>query len=422
MAGNDDVTFDTFQQHYIDLVNDDNIFSNWRNFQTQQNMCDIRSFIVQTDSFRNRVSNMLTKLYPIMSDGLPRQDEVFTYCLDHFKKTTQFSVQKLTDILQSLIVSTDTDTLDELAAYPLVCDNINSTDVACSTEDLGICQGLLPLSHASKITSFITQYEQVMGRSMFAHELVILAQYIDKISIEDVVNNVKGLYTVVSDTVMRYEGRHVTEHEFSREYLNTVFLKDHEMVRDDLVHTMMRGDVYNCSMRDRIRSKLRLVLGQTPDDVDVEYAFNHAVDGKMHLLDDGIDDLLIRLLEETRNQRDNIRKVYQDTYGRCPDDAEISQRVAEYRRSTAFSSISEQNETLRKELCDDLEYHDVIRQLIEDELGDVALPRIVFSTMKQLLKEFSPLWDTENLQQYIQIKTSNYQKPEKLEKEVNINC
>lgn len=392
------MTFESFQKHYVDLVNDDSILLNWQSFTKNcpgETDDAIRGFIVYTQSFQNRVQDIFNRLYPVICDKMTTdKNKLFSLCLDKFRQCSGFSVQLMTDMLRNIV--------DECEDNE---HNKNDEDSVCETDEVVTRNGCFSESSIPHINErFIADFENHVKRPMYAHELLIVSKSQGIDNAADVVMHIRTMYQVVSDVVLRYEGKHISEHEFARDYLKDVFGSSEDDITDRMVRRLMAGRKYIDGMMDRIKGKLKFLTGDTPSDEDVDYCFDCVTSRKLHLLDDSIDDLLSDLISRKVSLIERISEVYQATYCRAPDEQELFDRIQEFRRDEKRGVNPEAfDESLRRELCEDLEYHDVIRRKIEDVLKEMRrnTPRLVFAVMKGVLAEVSPLWDTEKLYSFI---------------------
>lgn len=381
--------FETFQTHYIDLVNDDNVLYNWQLFQGDDDAKDVRHFIVNTQSFGTRVKGVFDRLFPVISGGNNGgdADRVFDACLRQFRQTTSFSVSALTEMMKELTSGGN----DDAPSSPEEEQEQKAGETAIRPVD------------AARDGAFVSAYESFMKRPMYAHELLVVYPAAES-DVEAAVKHVRSMYDIVADLVMKYEHRHVSEHDFSREFLRDVFGRTGADVTRDLVARLTSSPVYVDAMTLRIRNRLRSMTGSDPSADDVAFSFQAV--GKMHLLDDSIDQLLAHLLETKLEQQQLISKVYDDTYGRAPDATELGHWVGRFRQNG--QDVQHSCETLRRELCGDLEYHDVLRNAIEAKLEpDHHSPRHVYGIMKALLRNVAPLWDTERVNEFIDSKVAD---------------
>lgn len=384
--------FEDFQKHYLELVNDDSILSNWQIFSRRSDNIDVRKFIIETESFRNRVQQVFNRLYPVVCEKLSNKNEkkdmLFSRCLTRFREYSNFSVQMLTDMLRDVVTQQE---LPEEEQQELPKEEQREER---KTEEEEVRPRI-----GGSVRTFISEFEEIAKRPMYAHELVIVTNS-DVDDARFVVNRTRSMYQLISDVVLRYEGKHISEHEFARDYLQDVFHMDEENVTDEMTDRLMRGPKYINGMMDRIRSKLKFLTGDCSED-DISHCFDHVVERKLHLLDDRIDDVLCELVAEKQNQIDKITQVYRDTYDRDPDDEELEVRIKEYRR---LDQVEDCDERLRRELCEDLEYHDVLKRVIEKYLRDAKKysSRVLFSIMKVLLSRVSPLWDNDRVHGFVQ--------------------
>jgi hypothetical protein len=393
-----------FQQHYIALVNDDEMYANFLAYKEahgeEVDVPRIKKFIVNTDSFENRVFEVINRVYPAFSTGgdeeLPRTD-VLRHCVDTFRMQQDFSVAKLTDMLRGFLSS---------------CSTPRSHGLASADTSLPPPPPPKKINHAR---SFVRAYEDELRRPMYAYELLCLLSKCpdigrDEHATSDVSKNVRSMYHVVSDVALRFEGRHISEHDFAKDWLEEVMDMEGVDIVEALSDRMMNSQVYVTGMQDRIRAKFQALFGEEPSETDVCHAFAKASDCRMHLLDDGLDAMLTEVWAEKKQDVDNIMEVFNKTYGRNADIDEVDQRVAEYRdKSCAHDArdYASLNEALRVELCNQLEYRDVVKQTIQNrylELRSALAPsRVLYGVLKSVLEDVPHLHDSDALRRTIDL-------------------
>lgn len=402
---NQETPLAVFQKLYIEYVNDDDMYANFVAFNNENAGADtevaMKEFIVDTNNFRRRVSSIMERVLPaLVSDAVTddRLQRLREQCIDAFR-VGDFSVARLTDVVRQTLSreedatarSDDGESTDDTPATLPDASEQHAEDASCTRPDLG------------GLPSYIELYERASSRPMYACELVSLqGLYGDQLMHTDaraVSQRVAALYDLVCDAVVRYEGRHITQHEFARHWLTDIARMPTDDVAERLTRALMDGAGYHDGMQERIVKKYTALLGSAPSPADVAYVFAIAAGRRMHLLDDSLDELLTDVWEERKNDSREIAQTYADTYGRLPDDDEIARRVAEFRSVGVFGTRDYERlrAVLRRELCADLEYRDVVKDMVCSHFQDVKgckIPaRLLYNTLKQVLDAVSDLHD-----------------------------
>jgi hypothetical protein len=384
-----------FQQHYIELVNDDNMYRNYLQYEKSGGVDDaaqIKTFIVNTESFQDRVSDVIARVLPaFVSPEDARcaayKKHALQHCMSTFRQTCEFSVSRLTDMLRSY--------------------SIRREDASATPPPEIVPDSVLPPPNTCR--ECVRAYEQEMKRPMYAYELLCvmgMGVFDDPSAGSKVASAVRQLYQTVSDAVTRYEGRHISEHDFAVDWMEDVMrLPASANVAHVLTHRLMRGDTYTDRMKDRIRRKYKSLFGDCASEDDVDFAFARSFACQMDLLDDRLEEMLTDVWKETQCDVENITQVFQDTYGRAPDVTEIDQRVRDYRASDK-KDYDKLNERLRVELCGELEYQDVVKQLVQNTYAERSklrnkdgcmTARVLYATLKRVLHTVPDLQNTARL-------------------------
>ena len=415
MATNDDV-LDVFRRMYIEFVNDDEMYPNFLAYTRtykRENALDaaaqpkeIKEFIINSRAFESRLAAIIRHLYPaIAGDYNQVDDKNETYliqkCVSTFKDSAEFSIGRLTDVLRSCVAE-------------FVPSNIQTPVPNSDHETVHETNDSIVYDSQR---NFIRAYEIAVKRPMYAYELLCFQHQPGLISdthMGDVTSrlatNVSNLYRIVSGLVMRYAGKHISEHDFTNDWMEEVFLIDDDKLVDILTERLMSKDVYISGMKQRIRQKYQSLFDAPADDEDVKYIFARAAKRSMHLLDDALDGMLVDIRQERQEDFKQISSVYDETYGRVPDEEELRRHMYGFRDKSGCDG--ERNYTalkgaLRIELCHDLEYQDTIKEMIQSRYAEVSggkqiSPRILYDVLRRVLGGVgNDIHDIEKLRGYI---------------------
>lgn len=412
---------DDFRKLYIEFVNDDDMYPNYLSFtrvcdqsELSDNMA-IKEFIVNSQAFENRVASIIHHIYPAFApDNDVSETELIKQCVGAFRDCAEFSVAKLTDVLRAALARTALEAAPQNKASNIEASNIEASNIEASNIDASnIDASNISTTHDPKMQRerkeeeyemhrrFIMAYEVAVKRPMYAYELLCFQNQDDLMSertnVEETVRrlatNASNLYQVVSGLVMRYAGKHISEHDFTNEWMEEVFLIADDRLVDTLTERLMSKDVYIEGMQQRIRLKCQTLFDCTPTDEDVKYLFTRAAGRKMHLLDDAMDAMLADVWQEKTNDYREISGVYDATYGRHPDDEELLRHMYRYREKSGYEGDRDYqtlNTGLRVELCHDLEYQDNIKRMIQERYSDLlngktAPPRVLYDILRRVL-------------------------------------
>ena len=368
---------ETFQQSYIELVNDDDLYVTFEEFckTGETSLNEAKRFIIETPNFANRLHTVLQRVVPAISSDIP-VDVAVDRCLDHCKHSLSFCIRDLSEIVQGL--RDDKPSIPE--QEPPATPNQNN-------------------QNQNQLRTFVLTYEKQVNRPMYAMELLLLSQHATcPESVVTLAANMRKAYDVVADMVVKYQGRHISEHDFITHWLDKIVpLEDYAPRVERLRRNLLGSDQYVSVMKQRVCSKYSSLFGQVPTEDDVEYFFKRIAATEMHLLDDGMDQMLVEMYREKQDDIEEITGVYENTYGRGPDTSELEQALRDYRCPRTDYELS--NEKLRRVLCADLEYHDVVKRKIIDayQEEDQLTTRVMYAVLKKVLRAVPNLHDTETL-------------------------
>jgi hypothetical protein len=122
------------------------------------------------------------------------------------------------------------------------------------------------------------------------------------------------------------------------------------------------SDEYQKKMTDKIKQLHDTMYGEEMVDEDCAYLFNRIRDRQLGILNEDLNRLIAEFKKETDEIVQKVFDIYMEVYEREPEDDELNGHVT-FMRMTTDTGIAEA--TIKKDLRNALEYHDVLKKRIK---------------------------------------------------------
>jgi hypothetical protein len=262
-------------------------------------------------------------------------------------------------------------------------------------ETLGtVLNNIKPYYNKNNI-SIISTFLEVYGREITVYEYTKyydhLIMHINDLStiIKDIKSHFNKCFTEVKEVYMQYINATITEIDFIKKYIITIDNPEYiTIIIDELINV----DAYNVNMCTKISGVYQGLFTTNISEEDLNYIMNIIHRRKLPLISEDIHEIITQIKTKTDDYYKRTEIVFKDIIEREPELEEYIEYKRMFRDNETNDDKGFTERTMRTNLYDSLEYHDIIKTIIKKEN-----PRI---TQAQLFKAL------QNVLQNTKIKTN----------------
>lgn len=233
---------------------------------------------------------------------------------------------------------------------------------------------------------WLLEFEKAYGREAFVHEYVLLRKL--GVELPELYKTHFQMYQTISDIQRSYLDKHLTESEFVKKFVPTVFTDD--QVCDQHLDAVLSSKDYHDNMCSRLQKVHRTLYGEqmTPD--ESSYLFGKKVLAeRLTLQCERLNEIVMDFAKETEELGDKVIEVYKSWLDRIPDAWEVKESLPLFREDVIKASNN-----LKETLVASLEYNDLLKRIIQEKAPSFTQAE-VFRTLGKVLSRtdktmFSP--------------------------------
>jgi hypothetical protein len=344
---------------------------------------DMRKYIVTSPAFVTSCGDQVKKLYKAARQSDPDVDVVNTY-IQKFWNDPAYNVDALQKDITTPTTPAPLPTPQDPPRTDVSPTESNGSPTPIATTQLPV---ILDKDDAKQC---IDLYESVFGRGMNAREYM---QFIDALialptpaarqkRIEAIKVDMRDAFVKVQDTLHRYLAQDITDLDFMREHLSA-WLADKDYT-NTLVRDIVASDAYLQKMTAKIATLHETMYGEPIPQEDAAYLFNKIRVRGLELMNEDLNREIQDFKDETDTYVQHLFDLYLDVYEREPDKEELAEHLKLVRDAgTEVASAS-----IKKDLRNALEYHDMIKKKIRKAyatVGITASPSAIYKVLELVL-------------------------------------
>lgn len=339
-----------FKQVYFENVGIEDFDTNFQAFWNANNEVeityeDIQKFVRNCQAYKDRISKQITET--LNSKGLEAEPEVVQSYARKFGETIDYTVENM---------------MAELKTSPTVNMTIDF--------------------------DYLKSMESVFGRALFVEEYF---KYLhSESSPQEIFSKHTSSFKATQRVYYDYCNVMLSEWDYIKKYINLVDISNFEA---NLIEEVIHSEAYEKAMKNVLKEWYMNLFDVSLDTEDLHYIFEKVQTERLHLTSDGIVKILKSVKAETDTYIEQIFPVYQKVLARQPDMQEISSHLPQYRSGSRV--------TLENDLIMSLEFHDILKTKIKNQLGNVP-PSKLYSVLKTITSHFNSLTTMNDVEHLIE--------------------
>jgi hypothetical protein len=357
---------------------------------------DMATFIRESPQFAARHAELVVRVHGLVSSspGNPLPEERVAEFVDRFRRDGSYTVDRLRDDLQacsaavseplesrpppdtSVAAAPPPDTALETTTTTLV--DVLSTELAAPSTMQEDCDH-----------EYLRAFEDEFQRAMFVPEyFAYKRQYrtCDELrtALPELHTRFNDVYLLARVAYLNYLNRGLPMHDFVKVHQDEF---QREGFLEDLYRTMLSSDEYASAMCAKLRSLHVSMYDSEPHPGDVQYMLKRVRNKSMALVHEGLSAEVSDYRMETLRMGDLVDECYRKVLHRGAEEHELSLHIQAFRRELESSDHEHSAEVmeacssvLRRSLIGCLEFHDVLKDIIRDELA--AASRVMTTSQR----------------------------------------
>lgn len=195
-------------------------------------------------------------------------------------------------------------------------------------------------------------------------------------------NNFISKFNKASNIYKTYLDNTLTHTVFIHKFLNYIEM-DEIVFTDTIINTVVNYESYKVVMYNKIETLYKSTFDKDISRLDLEYFFDNVYQRKLNLIDDNLPKLVSSLKEETDDHENQIENIFNKVLKRNAERSEIDVYIKYFRKQ---KGNVKPGFILETELYESLEYHDILKQIIKNNLKqETKSNSVVFKLLHKLL-------------------------------------
>lgn len=335
--------------------------------QTVVGILEIKTFLKSTDTYKNKITNVIVTMFNSRFDKDPSKDEIICY-ISKFQANEDYSISTLERDLKY----SNKDLVHDFCMKNKITETNEIYDeyVKLKNDDnylLEFITGPVITNNVELDFAFIDEFERTYDRPIYVQEYSKYYNARKSTDMNTLHTNHVEKFKTMKNILSKYTDYDLVEHEYVRKFLLKIELPD---FIENFGNNIVYDEVYITKMKSNIILMYERLYDERLDDADVSYIFDKVQKQRVDIKDQRLDDFLLEFKKETDDIVNRIFKLYMEIYERTPDKIELLEKSFCYRRQESFDDV---DKVIEKELMSCLEFHDIIKQRIRKIKQDINI-------------------------------------------------